>query len=148
MLIYSFVEEVLVQALSSLLLGLTLAQPIIRLRRPRPPLREVGRQSGFVVCVAVILGILILLGRLWVDGFEVSRWLGELRQWDRTIGYPWVTRWGVDGQITLAAAVLLCWPVLKLPPWRSEASWIDRLGRAVGWGWVVVMVSVTVLICL
>ncbi len=147
-LIYSLVDEVFVQALSSLLLGLTLAQPAMRLGRPRPPLRGVFRQSGFVVCVAVIVGTLILLDLLWVAQFDVSRWLSELRQPGRTIAYPWVQQWGVDGRITLASAVLLCWPVLGLPPWRSEASWIDRLGRAVGWGWIVVMASVTVLIIL
>ncbi len=53
-----------------------------------------------------------------------------------------------DGRITLASALLLCWPVLGIPPWRSEASWIDRLGRAVGWGWIVVTASVTALVCL
>jgi hypothetical protein len=142
--IYSLVDEVFVQALSSLLLGLTLAQPAMRLGRPRPPLRDVFRQSGFGVCVVVIVGALILFDLLWRAQFDVSRWLSELRQPGR-IAYPWAEQWGVDWRLTLASAVLLCWPVLGLPPWRSEASWIDRLGRAVGWGWIVVMASVTVL---
>jgi len=146
--IYSLVDELFVQALTALLLGLTLAQPVMRLRGPRPPLRDVFRQSGFVVCLAVIVGTLILLDCLWVAKFDVSMWSSELRQSDRTIAYPWVAQWGVDGRITLASVPLLCWPVLGIPPWRSEASWIDRLGRAVGWGWFVVMASVTVLICL
>ena len=46
----------------------------------------------------------------------------------------------------VASALLLFWPVLGLPPWRSEASWIDRLGRAVGWGWIVAIASAIVLI--
>lgn len=62
--IYSLVDEVFVQALSSLLLGLTLAQPAMRLGRLRPPLRDVFRHSGFVVCVAVIVGALILFDLL------------------------------------------------------------------------------------
>jgi hypothetical protein len=146
--IYSLIDEVFVQALTSLLLGLTLAQPAMRLGRPRPPLRDVFRQSGFVVCVTVIVGTLILFDLLWVAQFDVSRWLSELRRPGRVIAYRWVQQWGVDGRIILASAVLLCWPVLGLPPWRSEASWIDRLGRAVGWGWVVVMACVTILIIL
>jgi hypothetical protein len=145
---YSLVDEVFVQALSSLLLGLTLAQPVMRLRRPRPPLRDVFRQSGFVVCLAVIVGTLIIFRLLWVSQFDVAGWLSELRKPGRTIAYPWVKQWGVDGRITLASAPLLCWPVLGIPPWRSEASWIDRLGRAVGWGWIVVMAGVTGLIIL
>jgi hypothetical protein len=38
----------------------------------------------------------------------------------------------------LALALLLVWPALGLPPWHAEPSWIDRLGRAVGLGWIVV----------
>ena len=111
-----------VQLLSSVLLGLTLVQPFLRLRRPRPPLRDLVRQSGFVVCLAVIVGTLIFVDLGWVARIDVS--------WEAI----------------LASAILLFWPVLGLPPWRSEASWIDRLGRAVGWGWIVVIAIATVLI--
>jgi hypothetical protein len=121
MAVSQIVDE-FVQLLSSVLLGLTLVQPFLRLRRPRPPLRDLVRQSGFVVCLAVIVGTLIFVDLGWVAWIDVS--------------------WGA----ILASALLLFWPVLGLPPWRSEASWIDRLGRAVGWGWIVVIASVTVLI--
>jgi hypothetical protein len=110
--------------LSSVLFGLTLVQPFLRLRRPRPPLRDLARQSGFVVCLGVIVGSLIFVDLEWVARIDVA--------------------WGA----ILASALLLFWPVLGLPPWRSEASWIDRLGRAVGWGWIVVIASVMVLIAL
>ena len=112
------------QLLGSVLPGLTLAQPFMRLRRPRPPLRVLVRQSGFAVCLGVIVGSLIVVDLQWVARIDVS--------WEAI----------------LASAILLFWPVLGLPPWRSEASWIDRLGRAVGWGWIVVMAGVTVLIYL
>ena len=121
MAVSQIVDE-FVQLLSSVLLGLTLVQPFLRLRRPRPPVRDLVRQSGFVVCLAVIVGTLIVVDLWWVARIDVS--------------------WGA----ILASALLLFWPVLGLPPWRSEASWIDRLGRAVGWGWIVVIVSATVLI--
>ena len=111
-----------VQLLSSVLLGLTLVQPFLRLRRPRPPVRNLVRQSGFVVCLAVIVGTLIFIDLGWVARIDVS--------WEAI----------------LASALLLFWPVLGLPPWRWEASWIDRLGRAVGWGWIVVIAIATVLI--
>ena len=110
--------------LGSVLPGLTLAQPFMRLRRPRPPLRDLVRQSGFVVCLGAIIGTLIFA--------DLS----------------WVARIDVPGGAILVSALILLWPVLGLPPWRSEASWIDRLGRAVGWGWIVVMAGVTVLIYL
>jgi hypothetical protein len=38
----------------------------------------------------------------------------------------------------LVFALFLLWPLLGIPPWRAEPTWIDRLGRAVGWGWIVV----------
>ena len=117
------VEE-FVQLLSSVLVGLTLVQPFLRLRRPRPPLRDLVRQSGFVACLGVIVGTFIFVDLGWVARIEV----------------PW--------QAIVASALLLFWPVLGLPPWRSEASWIDRLGRAVGWGWIVVIASAMVLISL
>jgi hypothetical protein len=54
-----------VMFLSSVLVGLTLAQPLIRLRRPRPSLRAVVRQSGFVVCVTVIVATLVIIDLEW-----------------------------------------------------------------------------------
>ncbi|HZW29816.1 MAG TPA: hypothetical protein VFF52_03860, partial [Isosphaeraceae bacterium] len=114
------IHEVFIQLLSAVLLGLTLVHPVMRLRRPRPPWRAVFRQSGFVVCLGVIVGSLILADLEWVAGIQVQ------------------------GAV-LACALLLFWPVLGLPPWRSEASGIDRLGRAVGWGWIVAVASETLL---
>ena len=74
-----------------------------------------------MVCLGVIVGTLIFIDLRWVARIDIA--------------------WGA----ILASALLLFWPVLGLPPWRAEASWIDRLGRTVGWGWVVVMASVTAL---
>jgi hypothetical protein len=113
--------EDFLELLFTVLPGLTLVQPLMRLRRPRPPLRAVARQSGFVVCLAVIVSSLIFADLGWVAGIDVA------------------------GRVILACALLLFWPVLGLPPWRSEASWIDRLGRAVGWSWVAAISGAMVL---
>jgi hypothetical protein len=98
---------------------LTLVQPVMRLRSPRPPFRDLVRQSGFVACLAVLAGTLIFVD-LW---------------WLAIIGNSWL--------LVQAAVLLLLWPVLGIAPWHSEASWIDRFGRGVGWGWIVVSVGVT-----
>jgi hypothetical protein len=120
MAVATVIDELL-QLLCSVLVGLTLVQPLMRLRSPRPLSRDLVRQSGFVVCLAVILGTFIFVD-LW---------------WFKIIG---------DSLIFVQAAVLLLlWPVLGLPPWNAERSWIDRLGRAVGWGWIVATASVTAL---
>ena len=88
-----------------MLLGLTLVQPFLRLRRPRPPLRDVVRQSGFVVCLAVIVGTLIVVDLGWVARIDVA--------------------WGA----ILASALLLFWPVLGLPPGvRKRAGSIASAG--------------------
>jgi hypothetical protein len=110
------VDEFLVQLLSSVLLGLTLAQPLLRLRRPRPPFRQLIRQSGLVVCLGVILGTFVTVDIAWYTGIDV---IGRLP----------------------ALVLVLLWPIQGIIPWRTEASWIDRLGRAVGWGWIIVAVA-------
>ncbi len=120
-LIAQILDELFIELLCSVLLGLTLVQPLLRLRSPRPRLRALVRQSGFVVCCAVIVGTLVFVDLSWIA--VIDRW------------------WA----FVPAAALLLLWPILGLPPWQAEPSWIDRLGRAVGWGWIVATASVTAL---
>jgi hypothetical protein len=117
------VDEILIQLLSSMLLGLTLAQPLLRLRRPRPPFLDVLRQSGLAACLGVMLGTLLVVDVSWSTGIDVM---------DRLPVLP----------------LVLLWPILGIPPWRSEASWIDRLGRAVGCGWIIATLSVSAIVYL
>jgi hypothetical protein len=121
MVVAQVVDELLVELLCSVLLGLTLVQPIMRLRSPRPQFREVVQQSGFVVCLAVIVGTLVFVD---LGSFAI-------------IGDSWV--------FVPAAVLLLLWPIFGLPPWNAEPSWIDRLGRGVGLGWIVAAAGVMVL---
>jgi hypothetical protein len=121
-LVVSIVIELL-RTCCPVLLGLTVAQPLLRLRRPRPPLEEVVRQSGFVTCVLgiVLAGLLLTIGEMWFSGFTLT--------------------------LPLTRGMILCmlWPLLALPPWRREATWVDRLGRAVGWGWLAALFAGAVL---
>ena len=84
--------------LSSLLLGLTLGTPNIRLRRPRPPLRELLRQPGFVACSSIILAALVLVDLYWLARVEVPP----------------------GGVIFLV--LLMLWPLFIFSSWRPEAS--------------------------
>ncbi len=61
-------STLLIDPLSSVLLGLSLIQPLVRLRKPTPPLRAVVRQSGTAVCLGVILASLIRTDLQWVAG--------------------------------------------------------------------------------
>jgi hypothetical protein len=110
------IKEVAVESFPVLfcaLVALTLVRPLMRLRSPRPPLQGLMRQSGFVACVAVIVGTFLFVD-LW--------WLAI------------IPNWPILGK---AALLLLLWPIFGLRPWSTEPSWIDRLGRGVGWGWII-----------
>ncbi len=108
------------------LLGLMFAQPLVRLRSPRPPWRQIIRQPGFVACLLGILVVAIVLpmGPSWFSLVALSLWSTRI-----LIG-------------------LMIWPLSTLKPWQAEASWVDRLGRAVGFGWVVTLVAGTVLLAM
>jgi hypothetical protein len=118
-LFVTIVDQLLLRTLCPLLLGLMVAQPLLRLRRPRPPLARVVRQSGLVTCLMgiALVCMLMTLGDMWFSGFALN--LG----------------------LTRAIILFMIWPLLGLPPWHAERSWIDRLGRGVGWGWIVAIIS-------
>jgi hypothetical protein len=118
------IQQLLLVLLCPVLLGLVVAQPLLRLRRPRPPLDQLIRQSGFVTCLignTLAAGLFALIGGWWFTSVALS--LG----------------------LTRGFILLMLWPILALPPWRAERCWIDRLGRGVGWGWIIAMLSVAAL---
>jgi hypothetical protein len=109
----------------------TLSYFAIRLRRPRPPLREIFRQPGMIACsavgVSIAFGFLLLLPRLvtilfgsvypqtplsQIVGFTVSNML-----FAHAIAGAWLTLW-LSGS------------------WKAEAGWIDWLGRVLGCFWI------------
>jgi hypothetical protein len=117
------INNLLLPTLCPVLLGLMIAQPLLRLRRPRPPLPLVVRQSGFVVCLIGIALVCLLLsmGDWWFSGVAL------------TLG------------MTRVIILFMIWPLLALRPWHTEPSWIDRLGRGVGWGWIMAIAEMAVL---
>jgi hypothetical protein len=114
------VDNLLIQFLSSLSVGFMLGQPLLRLRHPRPEPRRLIRQSGFVASMTSMAAALM--------AFAI-------------VGMNWFSEFVLSLSLIRATALLLLWIVLGLPPWRTEASWIDRLGRAVGWGWIVAIAA-------
>ena len=110
----------LIQLLSSLSVGLMVAQPLLRLRHPRPEPHWLMRQSGFAACMVGMAGAPVAFAVMGNDWFSESALaLGPIR----------------------VVGLVLFWIVSGLPPWRTEASWIDRLGRAAGWGWIVAIIA-------
>jgi hypothetical protein len=114
LVISQVLDEMLQQLLGAIVWGLTIAQPLFRLRSPRTPLREVVREAGFVTCVFALIGYFVTLDLQLIGGFVLP---------------PWTF---------VGLALVLLWPAIGLSPWRPQPNWIDRLGRGVGWGWIVV----------
>ena len=114
----------------------TIAAVGIRLRRPRPSLRRLGRQPGLVACLAVILEALIhfFLTRYWVL-FSGKARPGEVSTLLMNLSPPHL----------VAPAVAVAWVVLAVSGrWRPDPGWIDRLGRSVGFAWLALLVILIV----
>jgi hypothetical protein len=111
---YTFVS------MEALLLSSTLAFLIMRLRRPRPPLRRLIKQPGVVAC------------EVWLLGMFLGICLAPLIE-----DYPLLALIVV---ISTASAIPIAWTILVLRGhWETEPSWIDRLGRGLGVCWAVII---------
>lgn len=99
----------------------SLALVIIRLRKPRPSLRRLARQPGFIACVAAVLGI--LLGALIAVPFLLDG-----------LGYD---DWGLLAAFPIGHAVAASWLTLVLNRrWRPVPDLFDRAGRVFGVFWI------------
>jgi hypothetical protein len=99
----------------SVLTGLTPAQILLRLRRPRPAWRSLVHQLGFIACLAAVAGYLLDRG------------------WDHAVrlGFAPFPFW-------TSLSVLAAWAIMFLSQrGHAEKGWIDRLGRVLGTAWVV-----------
>jgi hypothetical protein len=121
---------VYVGVLAPLAVSLSLALFILRLRRPRPEMRRLLRQPGMVASTATVIA-----GCLFVLKFLLSYYLGAPNRpiWTQPLYQLWMTRLPWSGEVAAAAWILL-W---LSGNWHSEASWIDRAGRALGVYWIV-----------
>jgi hypothetical protein len=118
------------------LAGLSIAVLGLRLRRPRPGLRRLARQPGFVACTAaaIVLGIRManlasVAGVITLDSPGSSFW-GEIfddGMRDSLGSIP----------SDVGCAVAVAWTIQGLGGrWRPEPSWIDRTGRVLGALWI------------
>ena len=86
----------------------------LRLRRPRPDWRELIRQPGMTACVAASASLVF------------ASWL----EWVFHVRVPIAT---------VSVAVSSAWLALVIGrAWKAERSWIDRIGRLVGVGWIAI----------
>jgi hypothetical protein len=100
---------------------------IVRLKRPRAPLRSLIHQPGFAACAApcAVFSAFLPLALLAASGLA-----GQVIE--------------IGGRVFLIAAAPLAWVyMIATHQWYPVPSWIDRLGRILGALW---MVSVTAML--
>ncbi len=114
-------------------LAWTLGLLILRFVPPRPPLRRLARQPGFVACVVFLVisacSYLSVLVTLATRGKLAHATVRDLIAYHSTANLLMIQigGWGI------AAA----WIVLGISGrWRPEPSWIDRFGRGFGVFWL------------
>jgi hypothetical protein len=139
--LYSEIDYQVQMSFEAVLLLATWLVLIYRLRRPRPSIRILTRQPGAVACFAVVVVHVIL-------GFQASIMAiappmvlpAGVRVWPGPGLLIW---WFLSSMNTpYGAVVLVCWALLVLGRrWRPELGWIDRLGRWIGWVWIIWLVS-------
>ena len=110
----------------------------LRCRQPRPRLRRLARQPGFVASVAAssvfavggLLIFLVLAVRL-LPTWRFDYW--------RAFYWPLFFRCAFDLRLPnlMGAAVAGTWLILILSGrWHPAKSWLDRLGRILGCCWI------------
>ena len=128
-------QAALTAAANSFLISITLALTLIGLRGPRPPLRIGLRRPGMAACVAATAAIAVLTTRATIKDYAIffvaHLFAGALFDF-RYLFYS------IPGdQMRVGFAVIGAWVMLLLTrAWRSEATWLDRSGRVLGWLWI------------
>jgi hypothetical protein len=122
----------------------------LRLRRPRPDLRRLVRQPGFVAAGAVTLvaavrmaGFLVLIARTFgrttlgalYDVWAMSFFRGPIN--GATL---YNSAYFASSAIGTSMAVAAVWLLLAASGrWRSEPGWLDGLGRVLGTFWIAII---------
>jgi hypothetical protein len=125
----------------------SLAILALRLRHPRPPLRRLVRQPGVVACGAAslviavrVIGFVTLLIRTYGNRYMTVTLLLD-RRFAVTVPYPgpvngstvYASAYFAASAFGMSTAVAAVWLLLALSGrWRSEAGWLDRVGRLLG----------------
>ncbi len=107
----------------------TLALIPIRLAGPRPRLRRLTRQPGFLAACAWVLSA-VFPGLIVCAGAAIAERTWEFSWLYKNLQYNWSDLW-VTVPICPALAVVAAWATLLVSGvWRAEASWIgDRQQR-------------------
>lgn len=121
---------------SLLLIPPSLGLLALRLRRPRPTIRRLARQPGFLACVA---GPILIAASVACE-ILVALVVGVPAE-PGNDAFNRVVRWW---PFSIGTAVFVLWTGAWLARrWRPERSWIDRAGRVIGVLWIACFLSWT-----
>jgi hypothetical protein len=127
--------QYLVRAAWPVLLAWTLAALMLGMRGPRPSSRGLGERPGLVACCAATLAT---AATFWPTA--IGLFVGPVRP-DLTTTSPqrfWLdVATGAGAAETVGLAVASAWLTQALGrTWHAEPTWIDRLGRTLGFVWI------------
>ena len=118
--------------------SMTLGFLALRLRRPRPRWRRLVRQPGLAACLALVLGCATAWPLTFLN--QVVTWMrGYADRVDPLICFEAFCK--ISSTLGGFAVVIAWGTMLLVGRWRAEPSWIDRLGRIVGLGWIVMALA-------
>jgi hypothetical protein len=125
-----------------LLAVLSVAVLGLRLRRPRPPLFVLAREPGTIACAVASLVMVPASLAILVWHYQA---MGSLRAaWNRAATDLQPEYLG-GLTVLIGLAVAVTWFVMNAKRrWLPVAGWLDRLGRLVGVGWVLMIIGVMV----
>ncbi|WP_406697866.1 hypothetical protein V5E97_03350 [Singulisphaera sp. Ch08] len=114
------------------LLVMSIGVVILRFRQPRPSIRRLSRQPGFLASVAILS--MTVFGTVLAVIDWATFWgnvsLGLTGNWLRTSLISLVGPWNVGFM------VLMAWLIGGLQGFRWRDDWVERAGRLVGGLWI------------
>jgi hypothetical protein len=117
----------------------TLALLALRLRRPLPGFRRLARQPGTAACGAIVLALTFHAAWILPDSLTpiagLGHWSEPLIHWYRASNFGWM--------MSVGPCVAVAWLTLALSGRRrAKPDWIDRSGRILCTGWIVLSLLV------
>jgi hypothetical protein len=112
---------------SALLAPWSLALIILSLRGPRPTFHRLARGPGFIACAAATSGI-----TLYLTVCLAQSAMGKLT-------FNAASTWRITETFAIYASLMVAgsWLTLALGArWRMETNWVGWAGRALGIGWI------------
>jgi hypothetical protein len=111
------------------LVCLSLATALCALRSPQSLRKPLIRSPGVIACLLVVLVVVMETGRNFITHLVRHRQDPFLEM--ATVNWAYVSR----------QAVLVAWIAVRLSGrWRPVRGWPDRLGRWIGWTWLIMWV--------